>query len=406
MSIAVANATSSAYNEPSKSETLFPDYIREGSYEIVRMIRLYYEYLNSKDNPSYELNNLVLNHDIDEMSDKYLTAIQLQIAKSVPNSVSLDKRRLLKLIAQYYKTRGSEASISSFFRIFYNEIVSVFYPSSYLFNTSGSQSETSSRFRLQDNNYWQKFSYEIRTVNDPELWRNSFTKFVHPAGLKLFVAVLILCFSDNDWDGMSYEEYWNNLDLTKIIGKHSPKWQEGINLGSPYFFYDEEGNVTDVEYDQTEYDYLFKVIIDSVYQYRTETYRIPSVTDSDLFAAALHILIDISTVNYGSSAIFRNNYQSWLKFFDGVRINDGYLDMTIEDAMTNYDPMNACRFEAVSSALGYHPGYLESAISTDGGDINTLTDWTTGSVGEEILTSYSEETLLRNRSGVLPDITI
>lgn len=380
MSLSLANATSVAYNEPTRSTSLFPGYLRENpETKIIELIRYYYEYLNSKDNPSYELENLIHNHDIDEMSDKYLTAIQLQIAKSVPNSVTLDKRRLFKIIAQYYKTRGSEESIHIFFRIFFNEFVTIFYPSSLLFHTSDDQSESSSRFRLQDGERWQKYSYEIRTTNDPTQWKESFVKFVHPAGLKLLIAVIVFCFSENNWDGpledfienlenISSDEYWNNIRLDAILGKHSPTWQPN----------------TDVKY-----DYLFKVIIDSAYHYRTQTYSIEGVNEEYLYAAVLKLLLDLRLFAYGSTLSFRNEYQSWLKYNDSLRISDGYSNLTINDASKQYLPMNECRFEVMTPQIDIRSDYVSGYVNTTTADQVTLTDWTNSSVEELVLPDAS-----------------
>lgn len=342
MSISVANASSLAYNEPVRSTSLFPGYVQENPQaKIVELIRHYYEYLNSKDNPSYELENLIRNHDIDEMSDKYLTAIQLQIAKSVPNSVVMDRRRLYKIIAQYYKTRGSEESIHAFFRIFFNEMVTIFYPSSQIFQSSTNQSESSTRFYLQDNDYWQKYSYEIRTTNDASIWKDSFLKFVHPAGLKLLIAVLVISFADNTWEGpiskfieninaVNADEYWNNIKIEELIGRHSPKWQ-------PNTLY--------------EIDYLFKVIIDSAYGYRTHTYPIRGINENELYACVLRLFLELTLFSYGSSSSFRENYQGWLKYSDTSRISDGYAALTIDSASASYLPVNDARLEAVSTVL-------------------------------------------------------
>jgi hypothetical protein len=361
MSISVASAASIAHNEPTRSASLFPGYVRENpDAKIVQMIRHYYEYLNSKDNPSHELENLISNHDIDEMSDKYLTAIELQIAKSVPNSVTLDKRRLFKIIAQYYKTRGSEESIHIFFRIFFNEFVTIFYPSSGLFHTSDNQSESSTNFRLQDGERWQKYSYEIRTLNNPLQWKESFLKFVHPAGLKLLIAVIVFCFAENNWEGsledfinnpdaLSPDEYWNNIKMEAILGKHSPKWQP--NTDAPI-------------------DYLFKVIIDSAHSYRTHTYPIYGISEDELYAAVLNVLLDLSLLSYGSTPGFRSEYQIWLKYKDSLKISDGYSNLTIDDASAGYRPMNECRFEVMTPTIeiedDYVLGYVNATIGASG----------------------------------------
>jgi hypothetical protein len=372
MSISVANAASVAYSEPTRSTSLFPQYVQENpEAKIVQLIRHYYEYLNSQDNPSNELENIIRNHDIDEMSDKYLTAIQLQIAKSVPNSVTLDKRRLFKIISQYYKTRGSEESIYIFFRIFFNEFVNIFYPSSEMFYTSNDQSESSSRFRLQDGDRWQKYSYQISTVNDSTDWKDVFIKFIHPAGLKLLIAVVSLCFAENNWEGpisdfidnpssnLTPDEYWTNIKLNAILGKHSPKWQPNVDVSI---------------------DYLFKVIIELSHSYRTHTYPIPGIDDDNLYASILRVLIDLTLFSNGSTQGFRKQYQSWLKYYDTLKISDGYANLSIDNASAPYNQMNACRFEAMTPKIDISDDYVLGNVG--GEDQGSATGWSNSSVEE------------------------
>lgn len=341
MATSIAQSHSAAYNEPARAQSLFPSYVNEGGFEIVRLIKTYYDYLNSIDGSSYALNKLLENHDVDLAEDKYLDAIQLHIAKTVPNSIAMDRRRLYKIIAQYYKTRGSEESIYTFFKIFFNEFVKIFYPSTQLFESSTDKSETSTRFRLQDNYYWQKYSYVIKTTNDPTLWKDSFLKFVHPAGLKLLIDVLIVSLADNTWEGpiskfiqnidsVDADQYWANIKIEEIIGKHSPKWQPNTAY---------------------EIDYLFKSIIDSAYSYRTHTYSIPGVDNDQRYACILKLLFEFLLYNHGASAIFRKDYQSWLKYFDTVKISDGYASYTIDEAADAYLPINNARFESIATSV-------------------------------------------------------
>lgn len=389
MSIAIASSSASAYNEPIKSESLFPDYIRESGFEIVRLIRLYYEYLNSEGQPSQELSRMIDNHDIDAMSDKYLSAIQLQIAKTVPESIAMDKRRLYKIIAQYYNERGSDHSVQTFFRLFFNEFVTVFYPSSRMFNTSGDKSLSSSAYVLQDGHYWQQFSYEIKTVNDPSVWKEAFLKFVHPAGLKLFLAILVLMYADNTWEGpleyyidnletITADQYWENLKVDQIIRKHSPKFQ-------PNLYYD--------------IDYLFKVLIDSTYHYRTMTYDIKGVSDLDLFAVAMILTIQLTLDPENLTSLFRSSYQTWLKFSDALMIGNGISTCTIADASAAYKQMNACRFEVLSTNPQLtDPDYLDSFVSTGDTDI---VNWNKSYYSED-------DTVLAPplRYGYLPDLLV
>lgn len=124
--------------ESVQTESLYPDSIRESARSLINFIELYYNYLNSGTNfPSNEIAAITREKDIDVVSDKYLTQIQSLIARNIPNSRVLDKLTLYRIIIQYYHTRGSEDSIHTFFKIFFDQIVDIFYPRNYLFDLSG-----------------------------------------------------------------------------------------------------------------------------------------------------------------------------------------------------------------------------------------------------------------------------
>jgi hypothetical protein len=125
------------YNiETIKAAGLFPEQAQENAQNLIAFIEKYYEYLNDIGLPSYEIENITREKDIDRVSYEYLDQIQNLIAKNVPNSVALDKVTLYKIIFKYYHSRGSEDSIYSFFKIFFNEAVRVFYPKDFLFDLS------------------------------------------------------------------------------------------------------------------------------------------------------------------------------------------------------------------------------------------------------------------------------
>lgn len=180
--------------------------------ELVKLIEAYYRFLNQKGGPSYEIANLRNNHDVDLIrDDQYLDAIERTIATNIPQSRTIDRAQLYKIIANYYNSRGSEDSIHSFFRIFYNEIVRVSYPKELLFTSSDKTSESSDVFKIRDSRFYQEYSYVINSRYEGTTlssdWIPEYLKFIHPAGLKFFVAYTIECINllDPDLDGDQFE---------------------------------------------------------------------------------------------------------------------------------------------------------------------------------------------------------
>ena len=125
-----------ANTESLRVEELIPDQLRESSESFISLIKDYYNHLNTEGLPTYEANRIVDEHDIDKVSAKYLDGIQGEIAKNIPDSAVMDRVSLYKKIIQYYTLKGSEESITTFFRLFFDEIIEVSYPREKLFELS------------------------------------------------------------------------------------------------------------------------------------------------------------------------------------------------------------------------------------------------------------------------------
>ena len=122
MLYSIANATPRNV-ESYGVNTLLPETIRGNAEKLVQFLDEYYNYLNSANGPSLELNNVLLDKDLDQVSLKYLDSIQNLIASNVPNSRVLDRVSLYKIIVKYYNSRGSEDNILTLFKILFNETI-------------------------------------------------------------------------------------------------------------------------------------------------------------------------------------------------------------------------------------------------------------------------------------------
>jgi hypothetical protein len=179
--------------------------------------------------PSYVLNAIEEALDIDENTEDYLEMMQKEVAAAIPRDLSnVDKRSLYKKIVDFYKVRGSSDSIEIFFRLLFNEEVEVerpwdktLIPSSGAWDASQGQyldhkGWLSDEIKIQDSDFYQKFSYLIRTGRNVTDWSAAFSKLVHPAGFKFFGEILIL------------------LQLTrKALGDNTKAMYEVPHIGGP-----------------------------------------------------------------------------------------------------------------------------------------------------------------------------
>ena len=212
MEISIASATSTSQQANSVREKV-PMYLREGAESFITLLEDYYSYLNSDGLPSQKINNIVVEQDIDRTSAQYIDLIQREIAKNVPKAAAFDKVSLYKKIVNYYLTKGSEDSIINFFKIFYDDAISITYPRERLFKPSaGSWDDENKRYRdvkgftsdrdvLQDSHFWQDFSYVIETSLQVDQWKNEFLGLVHPAGFKFFGVLCLLITRKSNWIG-------------------------------------------------------------------------------------------------------------------------------------------------------------------------------------------------------------
>ena len=78
-------------------------------------------------------------------------------------------------------------------------------------------------YKIQDSDYYQIHSYEIKTQLPPQYWIDEFKGFCHPSGYELFSLLEIVNFSKNNW--VDFIEYkYGNRDyipprIRDIIGK-------------------------------------------------------------------------------------------------------------------------------------------------------------------------------------------
>ena len=154
--------------------------------------------------PSYILNAIEEALNIDDNTTDYLELMQKEIAASIPRDLTVNKRSLYKSITDFYKVRGTEDSIAIFFRLLFNANVEVEKPWDKTLKPSdgGWDTNTNSYFdakgqlsntiKIQDSEFYQKFSYLIRTGKNLSDWKNAFAKLVHPAGFKFFGEILLL----------------------------------------------------------------------------------------------------------------------------------------------------------------------------------------------------------------------
>jgi hypothetical protein len=203
-------------------ESFIPEELVPESQYLIEFFSQYYQWLQQEnllidsDNENHQVkikrsaNSIYSRRRPDEYENYYDHEVQLlfdEFARNLPANTAIDFRTVLKHILSLYRQKGGTESIQSFFRILYNVSSSVYYPwDDVLIASSGewdgerfisNKGFLSDRIHLQDSNYWQRFSYDIKVGVQEGEWRNIYEALIHPSGFKFFASFILVIFANS-----------------------------------------------------------------------------------------------------------------------------------------------------------------------------------------------------------------
>ena len=116
------------YNISSYIDELVPDHVESTYPDLVSFLKTYALYLERTNKSSFYLNSLDIQRDIDHVEEALLTELQNEIGVAVPRDFATDPRAFYKRLVEFYKSRGTPESITSFFRVIYDDEVETYFP--------------------------------------------------------------------------------------------------------------------------------------------------------------------------------------------------------------------------------------------------------------------------------------
>ncbi len=116
------------YNISSYIDELVPDHVESSYPDLVNFLKTYALYLERQNKSGFYLNSLDIQRDIDHVEDNLLTELQNEIGIAVPRDFATDPRAFYKRLVEFYKSRGTPESITSFFRMIYDDEVETYFP--------------------------------------------------------------------------------------------------------------------------------------------------------------------------------------------------------------------------------------------------------------------------------------
>ena len=111
----------------------FPDFYKENGEFLVDFVKAYYQHndaTNDRDIPKLK--------DIDTTLTTFLVYYKKKYLADLPIDTALDVRFIIKHIQDMYKRKGTQQSLELMFRLFFDESIEIFYPSTAILRPSDS----------------------------------------------------------------------------------------------------------------------------------------------------------------------------------------------------------------------------------------------------------------------------
>lgn len=239
------------------ADRMMPDFVHQDYQQFTKFVKYYFEYLEQNDGVYDYAANALEYMDIDETKPAFLEEFQAQYLINFPEQTEVSVEFLVKHIREFYLAKGSEKSYEFLFRLLYgDDDIDIYYPKLDILRCSdGKWNEAnqnwdntdgwlSSDKKLQDNYYYQDFSYEIMADVTRYYYENVVHDNIHPTGQLMFGKNTLinpspLDVSKFDYDTYDYES--QNVPDETAIWRGSPVVVESTEFNNHTIMIDVDG---------------------------------------------------------------------------------------------------------------------------------------------------------------------
>ena len=109
-------------------DSIFPDHVLANYPKLVEFAKAFFKYLDQEHKSSYYQNTLYLQRDVREQDPEFAEYIKRELGILSRRNYAVDPNIFYNNIAKIWASKGSEESIKTFFRMFLDDEVSVYYP--------------------------------------------------------------------------------------------------------------------------------------------------------------------------------------------------------------------------------------------------------------------------------------
>lgn len=145
-----------------------PDYIREHFPELIQFVEAYFKYLETSNMSGYYQNTLPQQRDLNEQDELFLKSIERELGLFVPREFESSPKEFYNYITDLWRSKGSQESIETFFRLLLNDQVIVRYPWDRVLKPSDGQWVVERKLRVSmiSGNGYDFLGREIRQINN------------------------------------------------------------------------------------------------------------------------------------------------------------------------------------------------------------------------------------------------
>lgn len=169
----------------SKTGIVLPEYYEADNPKLINLLDEYYNFLDSAGAQSFSdmIEQIHKARDISSTRDNFLDELITELGNGLTQSSFFQNPRLMaKLLAGFYRSKGTLVSAEGFFRGFFGEEVVVEYPKKQIFIVGDSRVGFESQKFIQNNGIYQIFSILLKVGLSTRDYESLYKRFVHPAG--------------------------------------------------------------------------------------------------------------------------------------------------------------------------------------------------------------------------------
>lgn len=223
-----------------------PDFVRSEYSTFITFLEKYYEWLEISGNVIKASEQIKDSFDVDLATDSYVELIRDEFLPYFPKSMTLDKRKFVKLISQFYRSKGTPDSLKFLFRALYNEEIEIYYPREDILKVSDGKWVLPLALRVDtnDNNIFNIEKSKIFGLTSKasalvERVTKSVDRQLGVTYIELYISNVEKTFSTGETLSSTYNDGTTDITVTgRLIGALSEIRIDPINRGLFYNPYD------------------------------------------------------------------------------------------------------------------------------------------------------------------------